>query len=100
MQSDKHLLTPVQVRTIPDHRSTPCALAIALAFASAIVPAGIAAAQAPSNHKALDRVVVTATRMPEDINTTMRDISVLDGTSLRVAGIVDIADALAAASWR
>ena len=42
----------------------------------------------------LDRVVVTATRMPEDINTTMRDISVLDGTSLRAAGIVDIADAL------
>ena len=95
MQSDKHLLTPVQVRTIPDHRSTPCALAIALAFASAIVPAGIAAAQAPQQSQSkLDRVVVTATRMPEDINTTMRDISVLDGTSLRVAGIVDIADAL------
>lgn len=95
MQSDKHLLTPVQVRTIPDHRSTPCALAIALAFASAIVPAGIAAAQAPQQSQSkLDRVVVTATRMPEDINTTMRDISVLDGTSLRAAGIVDIADAL------
>lgn len=95
MQSDKHLLTPVQVRTIPDHRSTPCALAIALAFASAIVPAGIAAAQAPHQLQSkLDRVVVTATRMPEDINTTMRDISVLDGTSLRAAGIVDIADAL------
>lgn len=95
MQSDKHLLTPVQVRTIPDHRSTPCALAIALAFASAIVPADIAAAQAPQQSQSkLDRVVVTATRMPEDINTTMRDISVLDGTSLRAAGIVDIADAL------
>ena len=95
MQSDKHLLTPVQVRTILDHRSTPCALAIALAFASAIVPAGIAAAQAPQQSQSkLDRVVVTATRMPEDINTTMRDISALDGTSLRAAGIVDIADAL------
>lgn len=95
MQSDKHLLTPVQVRTIPDHRPTPCALAIALAFASAIVPAGIAAAQATQQSQSkLDRVVVTATRMPEDINTTMRDISVLDGTSLRAAGIVDIADAL------
>jgi len=32
--------------------------------------------------------------MPEDINTTMRDISVLDGASLHAAGIVDIADAL------
>ena len=95
MQSDKHLLTPVQVRSIPDQRSTPCALAFALAFASAIVPAGIAAAQAHQQSQSkLDRVVVTATRMPEDINTTMRDISVLDGTSLRAAGIVDIADAL------
>ena len=95
MQSGNHLVTLIPARAIHGHRATPLTIAIGLAFASTIAPAGVVSAQAsqPQQSK-LDRVVVTATRAPEDVNTTMRDVSVLDGAALRDAGVVDLQEAL------
>lgn len=42
----------------------------------------------------LEPVVVTASRVAELLETTLRDVSVVDGAALRGAGVVDIVDAL------
>ncbi len=95
MQSETHSPTAVGAVATSGRRATPLALATGLALGAIVAPATTASAQsAPQPQSKLDRVVVTATRMPEDIVATMRDISVLDGASLREAGVVDLPDAL------
>lgn len=51
---------------------------------------------APTTASTLETVVVTATRSAEDVDHVLRDVSVIDGATLRANGVVDIADALRA----
>ena len=97
MQKGNHLLTSVPAGCAHGHHATPCALTLAVGamLASAVAPVGVVGAQAIQQPQSkLDRVVITATRIPEDINTTIRDVSVLDGATLRDAGVIDLQDAL------
>ena len=58
----------------------------------ALITAGcIATANAQTK---MEPVVVTATRTAEPLGTTLRDITVVDADALRLAGVVDIMDAL------